>query len=178
MENQATKKQLWTLFCLTKKDFRNTKLTKEEASKMISELLANKKVDYRTFANELENAIEVAYKAYQEAPVGPTTLIYDADLEGKMLVGGSKYVLEDFSGCGTVSLIIKDRKLYNIIPKLKMKKHRLELSKYYYGGKTLIIDNKFYDNGKIHRLKRFYDTIATFLINKGFSNCYVIERLD
>ena len=39
MENsKATSRQLWALYCITKKDYRNENLTKEEASKLISEL--------------------------------------------------------------------------------------------------------------------------------------------
>lgn len=39
MENsKATSRQLWALYCITKKDYRNENLTKEEAAKLISEL--------------------------------------------------------------------------------------------------------------------------------------------
>ncbi len=39
---EATSRQLWALYCATKKDYRNEKLTKEQASKMLSEFNANK----------------------------------------------------------------------------------------------------------------------------------------
>lgn len=39
---EATKKQLWALYCATKKDYRNSGLTKDEASKILSELMENK----------------------------------------------------------------------------------------------------------------------------------------
>ena len=39
MENsKATSRQLWALYCITKKDYRNDNLSKEEAAKLISEL--------------------------------------------------------------------------------------------------------------------------------------------
>lgn len=39
MENsKATSRQLWALYCITKKDYRNENLSKEEATKLISEL--------------------------------------------------------------------------------------------------------------------------------------------
>ena len=39
MENsKATSRQLWVLYCITKKDYRNDNLSKEEAAKLISEL--------------------------------------------------------------------------------------------------------------------------------------------
>ena len=39
MENsKATPRQLWALYCITKKDYRNSNLMKEEAAKLIAEL--------------------------------------------------------------------------------------------------------------------------------------------
>ena len=39
MENsKATSRQLWALYCITKKDYRGANLSKEEAAKLISEL--------------------------------------------------------------------------------------------------------------------------------------------
>lgn len=35
---KATPRQLWALYCITKKDYRNSNLTKEEAAKLIGEL--------------------------------------------------------------------------------------------------------------------------------------------
>jgi hypothetical protein len=42
LEGPATSKQLWTLYKLTKKDYRGQDLSKEDAFKMIGELLKNK----------------------------------------------------------------------------------------------------------------------------------------
>ena len=39
----ATKRQRWALWCLTKKDYRDVEISKEEASKLIGELSAAKK---------------------------------------------------------------------------------------------------------------------------------------
>ena len=38
MENSATPRQRWALYCITKKDYRNVILSKEEATKLIKEL--------------------------------------------------------------------------------------------------------------------------------------------
>lgn len=38
MDNTATPRQRWALFCITKKDYRNEILSKEEAAKLIKEL--------------------------------------------------------------------------------------------------------------------------------------------
>ena len=38
MENTATPRQRWALYCITKKDYRNVELSKEEAARLINEL--------------------------------------------------------------------------------------------------------------------------------------------
>ena len=38
MENTATPRQRWALYCITKKDYRNVELSKEEAAHLIKEL--------------------------------------------------------------------------------------------------------------------------------------------
>ena len=38
MENTATARQRWALYCITKKDYRNEVLSKEEAARLIKEL--------------------------------------------------------------------------------------------------------------------------------------------
>ena len=54
-ENTATPRQRWALFCITKKDYRNEILSKEEAARMIKELgTPNYKKSLRdNLANEL-----------------------------------------------------------------------------------------------------------------------------
>ena len=42
----ATRKQLWALFCATKRDHRNDGLTMQEASDLISKYLKEKKDKY------------------------------------------------------------------------------------------------------------------------------------
>jgi hypothetical protein len=59
MENSATPRQRWALYCITKKDYRNEILSKEEAAKLIQELgtpnykKASKIVKNKTIADEL-----------------------------------------------------------------------------------------------------------------------------
>lgn len=55
MENTATPRQRWALFCITKKDYRNEILSKEEAARLIKEL-GNpdyKKKSNKTLSQEL-----------------------------------------------------------------------------------------------------------------------------
>ncbi len=55
MENTATPRQRWALYCITKKDYRNEILSKEEAAKLIKELgdPNYKKKASKTLADEL-----------------------------------------------------------------------------------------------------------------------------
>lgn len=56
MENTATPRQRWALYCITKKDYRNEVLSKEEAAKLIKELgdpQYKKKNSKKTIEDEL-----------------------------------------------------------------------------------------------------------------------------
>lgn len=44
-DDPATSRQLWALFCMTKKDYRGKGLTKQQASDLISELNSGKKIE-------------------------------------------------------------------------------------------------------------------------------------
>lgn len=69
MDNSATSRQRWALYCITKKDYRNVEISKEEAAKLIQEL-GNK--DYQKKSNKslseqllnyLNQHIDELYKA-------------------------------------------------------------------------------------------------------------------
>lgn len=51
-DEPATKKQLWALFCMTKKDHRDEGLTKGQASELISKLMAEKNGKKTTRTNK------------------------------------------------------------------------------------------------------------------------------
>lgn len=68
MENsKATSHQLWALYCITKKDYRNENLTKEEASKLISEL-SNKNYIKKTKAKKTlsEELLDYLYENFNK----------------------------------------------------------------------------------------------------------------
>ena len=77
-ERPATRKQLWAIFCLSKKDYRGQDLTRLDASKLIQQLQAEKAsiptkpktttleqefLDYMT--DKMQNVIETAKEALQ-----------------------------------------------------------------------------------------------------------------
>lgn len=47
-DDPATSRQLWALFCMTKKDYRGKGLTKQQASDLIGELKSGKKIEDKT----------------------------------------------------------------------------------------------------------------------------------
>ena len=66
----ATTRQTWALKCLTGKDYREANLSKEEASKMIGELMAakglNKETTKTNFTKLIAQATEAANRAGDE----------------------------------------------------------------------------------------------------------------
>ena len=68
MENsKATSRQLWALYCITKKDYRNKNLSKEEAAKLISEL-GNKNYVKKTKAKKTlsEELLDYLYENFNK----------------------------------------------------------------------------------------------------------------
>ena len=66
LEGPATSKQLWTLYKLTKKDYRGQDLSKEDAFKLIGELLKNKE----NGATEKKEEVKKATKKPKAAKPG------------------------------------------------------------------------------------------------------------
>ena len=86
MDNFATSRQRWALYCITKKDYRNVEISKEEAAKLIQELgnkdyqkksnksLSEQLLDYlKQHIDELYKAClsEIGYKSILEDDVNP-----------------------------------------------------------------------------------------------------------
>ena len=69
----ATPKQTWLLFTLTKKDYRDANLTREEAGEMIANLLKARGNKYKEFERILSEAIAAGNKALAECK--PTPMI-------------------------------------------------------------------------------------------------------
>jgi len=174
----ATKKQLWALYCLTKKDWRDKGLTKEQASQMLNELLAE---------NLLITAIEEGYKAMKQVKEG-NEIIYESDLQGRPIKNGKVYYMKEFSGCGSGALQVFDREFIKILKRLLKKKekdrwegyigkHYIELGKGYRNIYYMYIDKFSYSNGHFAKLEAFYYTISSVLQEKGYK-IYAYTRLD
>jgi len=177
---EATKRQLWALFCLTGKDWRGKSLTKEEASKLISQYKKEKDKEMYRVIEAIKRGIERGYKAEKETEE-PMAIIYDADLAGNPIPDGKMYVHERFSGCGTVYLgVYKEMKLINILKRIREMKRlpfTVEIGKSRIGH-SVVINGRSYSNGNIESLTAWYRCIAEELRKIGYDNVYPLSYLD
>lgn len=189
---EATKRQRWLLYVLTKEDWRNRAITKQEASKLIGELLQKKNQEVSKIKDEvikeirgIESRFVENLKRLQEERHNKV-LIYEADLKNQPVEDGKKYVEKDFFLCGFITLKTFDkdfvRKFKKVAKKLKDESERpywklgeYVLSKDYYAGYTLstpFIEG--YSNGKF--------TLAIEALQEAIKdtayNWYVDARLD
>lgn len=110
MENTATARQRWALYCITKKDYRNEILSKEEAAKLIQELGTPdyKKKSKKTLADELldfmKENIDTLYTACLNE-IG-----YKSILEDDIHIPENKRKRFAFVGCGCGITWLKYRK--------------------------------------------------------------------
>lgn len=105
-DEPASKKQLWALFCIYKKDFRNQGLTKGEAAEMISKAQEEKpyvKTKGKSLDAQICEHIETYLKPKldekMEEAFGMQSVVGDADLEGNLIPGGKRYKFFG-GGCG------------------------------------------------------------------------------
>ena len=178
--DKATKKQLWTLFILTGEDWRDRNISKKEASRIIGELLKEKKEEEMKVVKAIREGIKEGKKRYKQTKE-PAMVIYDADLEGRPVKGGNVYYEPEFSGCGTawVEWSPGNRKFNNLMKRIAKKYKNLGLTviKDYYGNWVMFVEGYGYSNGHIKRTIAFYDAIADKLSELGY-NVRVNYRLD
>jgi hypothetical protein len=110
--NTATPRQRWALYCITKKDFRNEILSKEEAAKLIKELgdpnykKASKVT--KTLADELLNFMKEHIDELYQACLGEMN--YKSIVEDDTHVPENKRKRFAFVGCGCGITWLKYRK--------------------------------------------------------------------
>lgn len=112
MENiSATPRQLWALYCITKKDYRNENLTKDEAAKLIKELgdpnykkALKKKTLSKELLEYLKSNIDDLYKAVQGE------ISYKSIVEDDIHVPEKDRKQYAFIGCGCGITYLKYRK--------------------------------------------------------------------
>ena len=123
-DEPATTKQLWALFCATKKDWRKENLTKGQAFELLQKyskerseqakeglsINSIKKDIMQNLKPKLDNAMKKAF--------GLQSVVGDADLEGNLVPGGKRYKFFG-SGCGIawVKYDKRNKKLGEVIDK-------------------------------------------------------------
>ena len=121
----ATKRQLWALFCATKQDFRNSPMSKAEASKMLSELNENKpaaKITKSKAKEILDEAIKAGEAAADAAKPTPMIVQQHSDvLNDNSPVTQEWYCGEGVCGFAWINVYYKtpeNRKFINELKKL------------------------------------------------------------
>jgi len=110
--NTATPRQRWALYCITKKDYRNEILSKEEAAKLIKELgdpnykKASKAA--KTLADELLDFMKEHIDELYQACLGEMN--YKSIVEDDTHVHENKRKRFAFVGCGCGITFLKYRK--------------------------------------------------------------------
>ena len=104
-DEPATKKQLWALFCIYKKDFRNQGLTKGEASELIKKGSSERpaKSSGKSLEDKICEHIETVLKPKldkkMESAYDTKSVVGDADMEGNLIPGRKRYKFFG-GGCG------------------------------------------------------------------------------
>lgn len=123
-DEPASKKQLWALFCIYKKDFRNQGLTKGEASELIKKgaserpaKSAGKSLD-KQICEHIETYLKPKLDKEMNKAFGMQSVVGDADLEGNLIPGRKRYKFFG-GGCGFawIKYDKRNKKLGEIIDK-------------------------------------------------------------
>ena len=189
MENTATPRQRWALYCITKKDYRNEVLSKEEAARLIK-ALGNpdyKKKSNKSISDELLDYL----KEHFEEMFGEAV----KSLSVKSILEDDDHVPEDkknryaFIGFGCAITYFKYRKNnkkaeeidkaarkfhYNEIEKMFMKKFTKKEQNYY--EKIGCPLGAIWGQDQNMQLSYYY-TVKNFAKSKGI-HMDVISRLD
>ena len=203
----ATKKQLWALYCITKKDYRNENLTMQQASEMIEKFNAAKVVGNIGVNNMPTTAkverpkkpsLEQEFISYMaERMQGVIAICKDA-IKIKSVVEDDATIFTDASkrnkyaffgfGCG-ISIIKFDKrsKLGKTILELSSKHRNSTFLKVFLNGFTKEQVNYFHEvgfpleamyNQDIRISGKYENAVADFMREKGVKNVYVHTYYD
>ena len=189
MENTATPRQRWALFCITKKDYRNEVLSKEEAARLIKEL-GNpdyKKKSNKTLCQEL---LDYLKEHFDEMFAGAVK-----SLSVKSILEDDDHVPEDkkkryaFVGFGCGITYFKYRKNNKHAEEINnaAKKFRWNEIEKMFLNKFTAAERKYYENigcplqaiwSQDQNMQlSYFHTVREFAKSKGIK-MEVISRLD
>lgn len=203
----ATKKQLWALYCITKKDYRSENLTMQQASEMIEKFNAAKVVGNigvnnmpttTKVARPKKPSLEQEFISYMtDRMQGVIATCKDA-IKIKSVVEDDKKIFTDASkrkqyaffgyGCG-ISIIKFDKrsKLGKTILELSSKHRNSTFLKVFLNGFTKEQVNYFHEVGfpleamyiqDIRISGKYENAVADFMREKGVKNVHVHTYYD
>lgn len=203
----ATKKQLWALYCITKKDYRNDNLTMQQASEMIEKFNAAKVVGNigvnnmpttTKVARPKKPSLEQEFISFMtDRMQGVIATCKDA-IKIKSVVEDDKKIFTDASkrnkyaffgfGCG-ISIIKFDKrsKLGKTILELSSKHRNSTFLKVFLKGFTKEQVNYFHEVGfpleamyiqDIRISGKYENAVADFMREKGVKNVHVHTYYD
>lgn len=191
---EATKKQLWALYCLTKKDYRNSGLTKEEASNLLSELIGDKETKENKpvkaqislkdeLIQYLNSNISKIVEAAKESLKIESVVMNDTRF---VKDDGKRYAFVGF-GCAFVWIEFdkrskKAKEIYQIARQIRydysttFEKQFDKKVVEYYNNIGCPLKALFQQDENIQNA--YFWLITEFMKYKGVKNAYVMSRLD
>lgn len=193
MKEEATKKQLWALYCLTKKDYRNSGLSKEEASNLLSELIGDKetkkdkpvkaqislKEELIQYLNSnISKIVEAANDSLKIESVIENDPMYMKEKKRYAFVGfGCAFVWIEFDKRSK-----KAKEIYQIARQIRydysvtFEKQFDKKVVEYYNNIGCPLQALFQQDENIQNA--YFWLITEFMKYKGVKNAYVMSRLD
>ncbi len=178
-KREATKRQTFALWCITKKDYRGQGLTFEDADKLIKELSSP---DYKTKRQKAKGAMDIHSEAYQAGihaakACRPTPMIVQQ--HASPLNDNSKVIKEwicDGGVCGFASIWLKattpeNRAFINGLKKLKVNPYQKNS---YQGGYSYYV----HEGGQSLQIKEAFAHAYVEVLHKYKLTAYIDSRMD
>lgn len=199
MEEKATSRQLWALYCITKKDYRGDNLSKKEASELIASFKDGKSpVKAKTTTTKKvskKNSLETEFVKYVDSRMGEVVEIAKVALGIESVVmNDTKMVKDDgkrfyFCGFGCAIVYIKydgRSKLAAKIDEMRKDNYKHFVDKYhsFFDKKTIEeYKKKGYPVGGLFNQDErvqitFNNIVLDFMRQKGVKKAYVHSHLD
>jgi hypothetical protein len=204
----ATRKQLWALYCITKKDYRNENLTMQQASEMIEKFNAAKVVgnigvnnmptSTKVVAKPSKPTLEQEFISYMTERMHGVIAVCKDAIKIKSVVEDDATIFTDASkrnkyaffgfGCG-ISIIKFDKrsKLGKTILELGAKHRNTTFLQMFLKGFTKEQINYFHEvgfpleamyNQDIRISGKYENAVADFMREKGVKNVHVHTYYD
>jgi len=179
LEGPATKRQLWALFCATKKDYRNSNLTKKEASDLLAKTNETKpKVLDKSAVDIMSEALEAGSNALKVCVPTPMIVSQHTNmLDDNSPVEKSWFVPSGACGFAWVHVPYntpKNRAFINGLKKVGLVGEHKSWSKAYNGGYQYWVSV----GGQSVELKEAYAHAMANVLSSYDIKAYSQSRLD